>query len=97
MASDISLRVQPWPPAPAPTFGRLVASEALTYRALIAYIRSLGYFPDEFPDQRKSGLVIHNDKLYIVLRNKHTTFAVYRVRYDDVLRRLRRWPKAIEK
>jgi hypothetical protein len=40
--------------------------------------------------------VIHNDKPYIVLRNKCAMLAVYRVRSDDVLRRMRRWPKAVE-
>ena len=73
---------------------RLIADETLTRRALAAYFRS-----DDFamqPADGMSGLVVHNDKAYIVLRNSYDTLAVYRVRNDGILKRLRRWPATVE-
>lgn len=48
------------------------------------------------PSQSMSGLVVHDDKAYIALRNNSDTLAVYRVRNDGILKRLRRWPAAVE-
>lgn len=48
------------------------------------------------PSESMSGLVVHNDKAYIALRNGSDTLAVYRVRNDGILKRLRRWPAAVE-
>jgi hypothetical protein len=35
-------------------------------------------------------------EFYVVLENVNGVLAVYRVRNDGMLRRMRRWPKAIE-
>jgi hypothetical protein len=35
-------------------------------------------------------------KLYVVLRNAHRVLAVYWVRTDGVLKRLRRWPGELD-
>ena len=48
------------------------------------------------PSDSASGLVFHNDKAYVALRNGSDTLAVYRVRNDGMLKRLRRWPAAVE-
>jgi hypothetical protein len=37
-----------------------------------------------------------HDKPYIALRNSRATLAVYRVRNDGILKRLRRWPAALD-
>lgn len=69
--------------------------EALTRRAFAAYFRSDGEYAP-IPSGATSGLTVHNDKPYIALRNSSDTLAVYRVGSDGILRRLRRWPKAVE-
>jgi hypothetical protein len=38
----------------------------------------------------------HNGRRYVVLQNVNGVLAVYRVRHDGILKRLRRWPKDIE-
>lgn len=68
---------------------------ALTRRALAAYFRSGGDFA-AIPSEGNSGLMFHNDKAYIALRNGSDTLAVYRVRNDGILKRLRRWPADVE-
>jgi hypothetical protein len=37
-----------------------------------------------------------DDKDYVVLRNGKGVLAVYRVRHDGMLKRLRRWPAELE-
>jgi hypothetical protein len=82
-------------PNPKPTYTIRGTDESLTKRALLAYLRQ--------PDSRirdvsdtHSGLTFHDDRAYVVLRNRHNvTIAVYRVRWDQ-LRRMRRWPKEVE-
>jgi hypothetical protein len=61
-------------------------------RAFRAYFRSGGV------DQPASGdpTVEHGGKLYAVLSNVNGILAVYRVRNDGALKRLRRWPTAIQ-
>jgi hypothetical protein len=68
---------------------------ALLRRAFAAYFRSGGEFAMQ-PSASNSGLVFHNDKAYVVLRNGSDTLAVYRVRNDGILKGLRRWPAALE-
>jgi hypothetical protein len=43
-----------------------------------------------------SGVEEVGDKKYAVLRSVKGILAVYRVRLDGSLKRLRRWPKALE-
>jgi hypothetical protein len=43
-----------------------------------------------------SGVVEHEGKTYVVLHNARGTLAVYRVRNSGLLKRLRRWPAALD-
>jgi hypothetical protein len=67
----------------------------LLQRAYSAYFR----FPSGIPAQpaESTSSVEKIGKLrYVVLRNnRRTILAVYRVRADGILRRMRRWPRAI--
>ena len=66
----------------------------LTRKALAAYYRSGGR---EWPDE-SSGPREAEGLQYVVLEKDGKPLAIYRVRsYDGVLRRLRRWPKALNK
>jgi hypothetical protein len=69
-----------------------VSSEDLTRRAFAAWFRSGGI------DQpsRWSGVEEHGGKNYVVLRNANGVMAVYRVRNDGKLKRLVRWPTALD-
>jgi hypothetical protein len=63
-------------------------------RAFSAYFKTAnreGYSADQ-PSEGGSGLQDVGDKSYIVLRNGGGILAVYRVRHDGMLKRLRRWP-----
>jgi hypothetical protein len=62
--------------------------EELTRRALAAYFRSGG----TGQPARGSGVVERDGKLYVVLDSSRGILAVYRVRNDGMLRRMRRWP-----
>ena len=64
-------------------------------RATKAYFRSFG--TDEAIPQPASDPVMRaiNDKQYVVLHNVNGVLAVYRVRKDNRLYRLRRWPAAL--
>ena len=66
----------------------------LTAKALAAYYRSGGReWPDEF-----SGPQAVDGRQYVVLEKDGKLLAIYRVRsYDRVLKRLRRWPKVLNK
>jgi hypothetical protein len=65
-----------------------IDEQDVTRRAFAAYFRSGGI------DQpaKSSGVVEHNGKAYVVLENVNGILAVYRVRNDGMLKRLRRWP-----
>jgi hypothetical protein len=71
----------------------------LTRRAFAAYFRTASQDGASSPDQPAdtSGPVEHNGRTYVVLRNVNGTLAVYRVRISGQLKRLRRWPAAVEK
>jgi len=43
-----------------------------------------------------SGLRSHDGHDYVVLENANGVLAVYRVRNDGVLRRMKRWPVQVE-
>lgn len=62
--------------------------DELTRRAFAAYFRAGG---TERPE-RSSGVVERDGKLYVVLSGSRGILAVYRVRNDGMLRRMRRWP-----
>jgi hypothetical protein len=64
----------------------------LTRRAFAAYFRSGA---NQQP-ANTSGVINHNGKLYVHLHNINGPLAVYRVRNDGVLRRLKRWPAALD-
>ena len=63
----------------------------LSRRALAAYFRSGGF------DQPTGGGVVQNyeGKLYVVLSNVRGTLAVYRVRNEGMLKRLRQPPRGL--
>jgi len=66
-------------------------NDDLTRRAYAAWFRSGAIDPPS----DTSGLVEHDGHRYVVLRNVRGVLAVYRVRNDGVLKRLRRWPDAL--
>jgi len=66
----------------------------LINRAIAAYYRNAtrtGAIPDQSSYEANS-LVEHEGKQYVVLANSYRTLAVYRVRNDGMLKRLRRPP-----
>lgn len=67
-------------------------TEDLVRRAMAAYFRSGG------TDQPSTASCVaeHEGKAYVVLRNGGRTLAVYRVRTSGLLKRLRRWPTALD-
>lgn len=64
----------------------------LLRRAFAAYFRAGGTDP---PGATNSGVTRRKGLLYVVLRSAHRTLAVYRVKNDGALRRLRRWPEEL--
>lgn len=65
--------------------------DELLKRATAAWFRSGG------SDQpaNTSGFREYDGKAYIVLENINGPLAVYRVKNDDTLKRLKRWPKGL--
>jgi len=64
-------------------------------RAMRAYfVATRGQKAD--PPSGRSAVEKHGGKHYAILRSDHDTLAVYRVRNDGVLKRLKRWPKSLE-
>ena len=72
----------------------VTSNTELIDRATRAYLRASGPYA-ELPGNT-SDVEEHDDKLYVILRNVKGTLAVYRVRPDDSLRKLRRWPSNIQ-
>ena len=74
------------------------AERQLATRAAAAYYRIAGHDHGSPPPAIESITVCELDgKGYVVVRNVNAALEVYRVRpCDGVLRRMRRWPKAIE-
>lgn len=68
--------------------------DELTSRAFAAYFRSEG--PNADQPANTSGPIEHEGKRYVVLRNINGVLAVYRLRPQGLLKRLRRWPAEIE-
>lgn len=68
--------------------------EELTARAMRAYFaagRKEGVSP-MIPSGGLSGICEVADRSYIALKNGNGVLAVYRVRNDGMLKRLKRWP-----
>jgi len=63
-------------------------------RALAAYWRSEGDSA-AIPKESSDLLCSDDGKHYVVLSNSNGVLAVYRVRNDDMLKRLKRWPSTI--
>jgi len=61
-------------------------------RAFAAWFRTGGM------DQpgNNSAVKEYNGKDYVMLKNVNGIMAVYRIRNDGILRRLKRWPQALE-
>ncbi len=73
--------------------------DELHRRAVAAYYRIAardGYGAVQH-SERNSGYERYNGLDYVVLRNNGQTLAVYRVRNDGVLRRLKRWPAELNR
>lgn len=66
----------------------------LLRRAMAAYYKSGSTL---IPSDIASGVWTVNDKVYVVLASGAEIYAIYRLRNDGVLRRLRRYPKDITK
>lgn len=66
--------------------------DEMTVRAISAYYRFGRGSP---PPGEGSGPRSVKGKRYIVLRNAQGLLAVYRVRNDGMLKRLKRWPESI--
>jgi hypothetical protein len=74
----------------------LARDEDLCRRAVAAYHRTASPI-QAVTDQPAGGgdVVEHQDKTYVVLSNVRGTLAVYRVRADGILKRLKRWPAVV--
>ena len=63
-------------------------------RAMAAYFKfGTGILP--YPTEPQ--ILEHEKKWYVVLYNCNGFLAVYRIGNNDLLRRLKRWPKELEK
>ena len=60
-------------------------------RAIAAWFRNGG-----FDQPSTSEVVKHAGKFYVVLRNSGGVMASYRIRNDEVLKRMKRYPKEIK-
>lgn len=70
-----------------------VADESdLLRRGFAAYFRSGA----NIQPSNGSGVAELNGKTYVVLLNTNGYLAVYRVRNDGMLKRLKRWPSALD-
>jgi hypothetical protein len=62
-------------------------------RAKAAWFRTGG---SDQPGSSHSGVEESNGKHYVVLRNVNGVMAVYRIRNDGILKRMKRWPEEVE-
>ena len=67
--------------------------DELKQRAFAAYFRSGG---TEQPSSKSGSQKSTDGKEYVVLRNVNSILAVYRVKPDGVLKRLKRYPAELE-
>jgi len=68
--------------------------DELTSRAYAAYFRTEGPEAQQ-PAEDMSGAVEHEGLTYVVLRNVNGVLAVYRLRPQGILKRMKRWPSAL--
>jgi len=61
-------------------------------RAMAAWFRSGG----NIQPANTSGVRTHDKRKYVVLENINGFLAVYRIKTDGFLKRLKRWPAALE-
>lgn len=73
-----------------------ISTNPYTARALSAYFRTATGVAEQ-PAGQPDLLADAEGKHYVVLHNTNGILAVYRVRNDDMLKRLKRWPVAITK
>ncbi len=66
--------------------------DEMVRRAMAAYFRS-GWIDQP---ANTSSVRTHNKKEYVVLENVRGVLAVYRIKNDGFLKRLKRWPAEIE-
>ncbi len=77
-----------------------VTEQLLLIRAVDAYFDAVAHplrlnMRYDQPDTRLSGVVEHGGEVYVHLCNAYGLSAVFRVRDDGQLERLRRWPAAV--
>jgi hypothetical protein len=72
----------------------VIGMDELTRRALAAYFRTAGGNAEQ--PESGSGVTELDGLTYVVLRNVNGILAVYRVRPAGLLKRLKRWPPALE-
>lgn len=68
--------------------------EEYVRRAIAAWFRSGG--PGQSMPANTSSVQEHEGKFYVELHNVNGTLAVYRIRRDNILKRLKRWPLEVE-
>jgi hypothetical protein len=71
-----------------------MGNDELHRRALAAYFKMGG---QDQPNAAMSGVATVKGLKYVVLQNIRGTLAVYRVKNDGALRRMKRWPSKLEK
>jgi len=64
----------------------------MTTRAMAAWFRS----GQSIQPASTSGVRVCKGKKYVILENANGILAVYRIKNDGFLKRLKRWPKDIE-
>ncbi len=63
-------------------------------RAMAAWFRTGG--PNAPIPANTSSVEEHDGKFYVELHNVNGTLAVYRIRNDGILKRMKRWPLEVE-
>jgi len=64
-------------------------------RAIAAFFRSGGPSVNMPMPANTSSVQEHGGKFYVELHNVNGTLAVYRIRNDGMLKRMKRWPKEV--
>lgn len=65
-------------------------------QSYFAAARKAGDAGPDFPSRYDSGVEEVEKLSYVVLRNSNRTLAVFRVRNDGMLKRLKRYPAALD-
>jgi hypothetical protein len=72
----------------------LLEDEEYVRRAIAAWFRGGG--PGQSMPANTSSVVEYDGKFYVELHNVNGILAVYRIRNDGILKRLKRWPLELE-